>query len=149
MRYRITLTEVIEMIKLLYGAKGSGKTGRIVDLANQTAQNCDGEVVFLTDTEKYLHRLNYNVRLINVCDYDICTVLGLSGFIRGIIAGNHDVTDIFIDGVHRMTNTDVGNLGELFASLEKYANKHDVNIVCTVSTDTLPEFLTKYANEKV
>lgn len=142
-------TEDLEMIKLIYGAKGSGKTGRIVELANQTAQNCDGEVVFLTDTEKYMHRLNYSVRLINVCEYDICTVLGLSGFIRGIIAGNHDVSVIFIDGVHRMTNTSVADLGELFDSLEKYADKHNVTIVCTVSTDVLPDFLTKYVSEKI
>lgn len=137
------------MIKLLYGAKGSGKTGKIVELANETVANCDGEVVFLTDSEKYVHKLNYNVRLINVTDYDIRTILGLSGFVRGIIAGNHDVSDIFIDGVHRMTNTSVNDLQELFTSLEAHANKLNVNIICTISTDILPAYLAGYQSVKV
>lgn len=137
------------MIKLLYGAKGSGKTGKIVEFANETVANCDGEVVFLTDSEKYVHKLNYNIRLINVTDYDIHTVLGLSGFVRGIIAGNHDVSDVFIDGIHRMTNTSVNDLQELFTSLEAHANKLNVNIICTISTDILPDYLAVYQSVKV
>lgn len=138
-----------KMIKLLYGVKGSGKTGRIIELANQTAESCAGESVFLTDSEKCVHRLNYTVRLINVTEYEVSTVLGLSGFIRGIIAGNHDVSDIFIDGIHRMTNTNVSELGELFESLSRYADKYNLNIVCTVSTGVLPEFMSGYLCEKV
>lgn len=137
------------MIKLIYGAKGSGKTGKIVDVANQNVETCDGEIVFLTDTEKYLHRLNYNIRLINVKDYDICTSLGLSGFIRGIIAGNHDVACIYIDGVHRMTNSSIFELRELFLGLKAHSDKHGVNIVCTVSTNELPDFMSEFESEKV
>ncbi len=137
------------MIKLLYGVKGSGKTGKIIELANKTAENCAGEAVFLTDSEKCVHRLNYNVRLINVTEYEIGTVLGLSGFIRGIIAGNHDVSDIFIDGIHRMTNTNVNELRELFDSLSRYADKYNLNIVCTVSIGELPEFMQGYLSEKI
>lgn len=137
------------MIKLLYGVKGSGKTGKIIELANKTAENCAGEAVFLTDSEKCVHRLNYNVRLINVTEYEIGTVLGLSGFIRGIIAGNHDVSDIFIDGIHRMTNTNVNELRELFDSLSRYADKYNLNIVCTVSTGELPDFMQEYLSEKI
>lgn len=137
------------MVKLIYGAKGSGKTGKIVDLANQNVESCDGELVFLTDTEKYMHRLNYNIRLINVKDYDVCTSLGLSGFIRGIIAGNHDVSCIYIDGIHRMTNSSIFELEDLFLSLKKYADKYNITVICTVSTDTLPEFMHDFESFKV
>lgn len=136
------------MIKLIYGAKGSGKTGKIVKIANQDVNTCDGELVFLTDTEKYLHQLNYNIRLINVNEYDICSALGLSGFIRGIIAGNHDVSCIYIDGVHRMTNLSISELQDFFGGLKKHSEKHGVNLVCTVSTDTLPDFMAEFEAEK-
>lgn len=136
------------MIKLIYGAKGSGKTGKIVDIANQDVETCDGELVFLTDTEKYLHRLNYNIRLINVTEYDICSALGLIGFIRGIIAGNHDISCIYIDGVHRMTNLSIAELKDFFSGLKKHSSKHGVNIVCTVSTDKLPDFMSEFESEK-
>lgn len=136
------------MIKLIYGAKGSGKTGKIVDVANEEVKTCDGEIVFLTDTEKYLHRLNYNIRLINVTEYDICTSLGLSGFIRGLIAGNHDISCIYIDGVHRMTNQNISDLKEFFYGLKKHSEKHGVNIVSTVSVDVLPDYLSVFESEK-
>ena len=132
------------MIKIIYGAKGSGKTNLIIEDANSYVRECDGEVVFLTDTDKYMHKINYNVRLINVTDYDIVTELGLSGFVRGIIAGNNDVKRIYVDGVHRMTRTPLENLESTFAAFEYYAKKHEVELVFTASADTLPDFFNKY-----
>ena len=132
------------MIKIIYGPKGSGKTGAIIDDANRYVDDCSGEVVFLTDTDKYMHQINYNIRLINVKDYDVETELGLSGFIRGIIAGNHDVKRIYIDGIHRMTRTSFDELQAMFEALELHSKKHGVDMVLTASIDTLPEYMQKF-----
>jgi len=136
------------MIKIIYGPKGSGKTGLIIDDANEYVKNCSGEVVFLTDTDKYMHKINYNIRLINVVDYDVQTELGLSGFIRGIIAGNHDVKRIYIDGIHRMTKTPLDKLQATIRALQMHSDKYDVDIVLTASVDELPEFMQNYEKVK-
>ena len=132
------------MIRLIYGSKGSGKTSMIVDETNQMAANSDGEVVFLTDTDKYTYKINYNVRLVNVTKYDIGSATELSGFVRGIIAGNADITHIYIDGVHRMTNIGFDEMQGLFAELDKISSAHEVQLVLTISSDTLPDFMSAY-----
>ena len=136
------------MIKLIYGAKGSGKTNLIIADANDYVEVCDGEVVFLTDTDKYLHKINYNVRLVNVKDYDVMTELGLSGFIRGIIAGNHDVKRMYVDGIHRMTKKELSELKDTFDALDAQSTKYGVDFVLTASTNDLPDFLNKYDKVK-
>lgn len=129
------------MIRLIYGSKGSGKTGMIIDEANTLAKECDGELVFLTDSDKYKFKINYNVRLINVTDYDVASDTELSGFIRGIIAGNADISHVFIDGVHRMTKMTFDAMGEFFAELDKIAADHNVELVLTISANELPSYM--------
>ena len=135
------------MIRLIYGSKGSGKTGMIIDEANTLSKECDGELVFLTDSDKYKFKINYNVRLINVTEYDIASGTELSGFIRGIIAGNADISHIYIDGVHRMTQMTFDAMGDFFAELNKIAADHDVVLVLTISAGELPSYMDAY--EKV
>lgn len=132
------------MIRLIYGSKGSGKTGLMVDDANAMVQHSDGEVVFLTDTDKYQLKINYNIRLVNVRKYDIVSASELSGMIRGLIAGNADITHIYIDGVHRMTQCDFDGLGDFFGELDKIAGAHNVELVLSISSDTLPAYMDGY-----
>ena len=53
------------MNKIIYGAKGTGKTKKIIDTANLDAQNSHGDVVFLADTNRYMYDLKYKVRFVN------------------------------------------------------------------------------------
>lgn len=135
------------MIRLIYGSKGSGKTGKIIDEANTMAKESDGEVVFLTDTDKYRFKLHYDVRLINVCKYNVVSAADLSGFVRGIVAGNADVSHIFIDGVHRMTKSTFDDLGDFFAEMDRIAQALGVELVFTVSAEELPVYMDGLAKE--
>jgi hypothetical protein len=136
------------MLHLIYGAKGSGKTGRIIDVANDMVGKSDGEVVFLTDTDKYTFKLHYNIRLVNVKEYFIETPGSLGGFIGGIMAANADVSHIYIDGIHRMTNMHFDEMEEFFEELDKIGKAHNVELVLTISSDELPEYMRKYEVEK-
>jgi len=55
------------MISVIYGAKGSGKTKRIMDAANAVAEKASGQVIFITDNSQSLG-VNANVKFINVAD---------------------------------------------------------------------------------
>ena len=132
------------MLRLIYGAKGTGKTGTMITEANEFAVQCDGAVAFLTDTDKYTYKVNYNIRLINVYEYDIHSSTELSGFIRGIIASNADVMRIYIDGVNRMTHLQYDDLKDFFAELDKISTAHNVELVLTISAEALPDYMQGY-----
>ncbi|NCA67172.1 MAG: hypothetical protein EOM87_03805 [Clostridia bacterium] len=135
------------MVRLIYGAKGSGKTGIIVNEANNRAVENDS-VVFLTNTWRYRFDIKHEVRLINALDYDICTELGFTGFIRGILASNNDIHLMYIDGAHRLVCKEIAEMESFYEALDTIAKKCKVEIVVTVSVDKLPDFLNKYEKEK-
>lgn len=132
------------MLRLIYGAKGTGKTGAIINEANDFAQQCEGAMVFLTDTDKYTYKINYNIRLVNVYEYDIHSEVELSGFIRGLIAGNADIMRIYIDGAHRMTKRTYEEMQGFFSELNKISNEHNVQLILTISTEDLPAYMNDY-----
>ena len=47
------------MIKFITGAKGTGKTKIIIDMANDNVATAKGDIVFVTDTDRYMYSLNY------------------------------------------------------------------------------------------
>lgn len=134
------------MIKIIYGAKGSGKTKKIIDTANQDALTSKGDVVFIADTNRYMYDLKRKVRFVNIDEYEIQTELGLLGFIRGMLAGNADITTVYIDGAHRMANRDIVDMVWFYNKLEALSDKNDTTFVLTVSADEkdLPDFIKKY-----
>jgi len=134
------------MIHLIYGAKGTGKTKKIIDACNSDAVTSNGDVIFLSDTNRYMYDLKYQVRFANVKEFEIETVRGLLGFIRGLIAGNKDVKTIYIDGAHRMCGKEISDMAEFYDKLESISEKNEVDFYLTVSLnrEDFPEFLTKY-----
>ena len=134
------------MIKIIYGAKGSGKTKRIIDAANNDALTTTGDIVFLADTSRYMYDLKRKVRFVNINEYEIQTELGLLGFIRGMLAGNTDITTVYIDGAHRMANRDIVDMVWFYNKLEALSAKNNTTFVLTVSADEkdLPDFIKNY-----
>ncbi len=73
----------------------------------------------------------------------------LMGFIRGILAGNHDIETLYIDGAHRMLGKTVQEMESFFTDLYATAKDSETKFVLTVSEneDNFPEFLSKYAKK--
>ena len=134
------------MIKVIYGAKGTGKTKMMIDLANEQVKEAKGHLIFITDSKRGMYDLEREVRFIDVSEYDIAGEAALCGFIKGVIAGNHDNEYVYIDGVVRIAGKPVQELAAFFYMLDKVAK--DSNIVITVSVsaalEELPDFVTKY-----
>lgn len=138
-----------KMLTLVYGAKGSGKTKRIISLANESIDQTNGEIVFITDTNRYMFDIKYQIRAINIKEHSIVTQEGMIGFFKGVLAGNHDITHMFIDGIHRIINKDVADLEWVYKKLEEIAAKSDVKFIVTVSKDKgeIPDYLQKYIKD--
>ena len=134
------------MIKVIYGAKGTGKTKMMIDAANATVEVAKGHMIFITDSKRGMYDLDRKVRFIDTSDYDIAGEAALCGFVKGVIAGNHDNEYVYIDGVVRIAGKPVQELAAFFYMLDKAAK--DSNITVTVSVtgtrEELPDFVTKY-----
>lgn len=134
------------MIKLICGAKGSGKTKKIIDTANQTIDSAKGYIVYINDSNKYMYELNRAIKFVNANEYDIQTELGLTGFVRGLCAGNSDIEYIFIDGASRMIGKDIDDIEGFVQKIDAISEKLNVTFILTIScaVEKLPIFLTKY-----
>ena len=86
------------MINIIYGLKGSGKTQRIVDAANARAKTSKGCVIYITDQAAHSPYIDNDIRFIDICKYNVTAEDTLVAFIEGLLAGNYDITDIYIDG---------------------------------------------------
>ena len=134
------------MIKVIYGAKGTGKTKMMIDSANEAVKNAKGHLIFLTDSKRGMYDLEREVRFIDTSEYDIAGESALCGFVKGVIAGNHDNEYIFIDGVVRIAGKPVQELAGFFYMLDKVAKNDELVVTVSVSAtkEELPDFVAKY-----
>lgn len=134
------------MIELIIGSRGSGKTKRMVDMINASVKTTQGNIVCIEKSMNLTYDLDHKCRLIDMDQYSIQGYPMLYGFIAGVLAGNYDILEIYIDGILKIGNRDLEGLGTLLADLEKLSGD-SVKIVVTVSTDleNLPESVRKYA----
>lgn len=134
------------MIQLIVGPKGTGKTKRIIALANAEMIEDKGSVVFIDDDKRYMYDVNSRVRFVNVSDYDIDSYKSLYGFLCGMLSQNFDITSIYIDAFLHIIGKKVDELDEFFAAIEKISEENKVKFVFNVSAeaDAVPEYLQKY-----
>ncbi len=134
------------MIKVIYGAKGKGKTKMMIDAANAAVENAKGHLIFITDSKRGMYDLEREVRFIDTSEYDIAGEAALCGFIKGVIAGNHDNEYVYIDGVVRIAGKPVQDMAAFFYMLDKVSKTNNLVITVSVSAakEELPDFVSKY-----
>ena len=121
------------MVKLIIGIKGTGKTKTLINMVESALASTSGNVVVLEKGEQLRFDIKYEARLINTDEYYINDAQSLYGFIAGILASNHDVTDLFVDSTMKICNQDVAALEKLVEELDRLTVKKDIKIVMTVS----------------
>ena len=136
------------MIQLIFGEKGSGKTKRILELANLAAKDAKGSIVFIDTDEDYMYDLNLSVRFVNASEYAILGPKMFYGFLCGISASDHDLEYIFIDSFMRIVNHDLSTLSDLFRQLEAFSDQHGIKLILVLSCapEQVPAFLKPYCN---
>lgn len=125
------------MIKLLIGKKGSGKTKELIAEVNASAEVAKGNVVFVSNnTSSIMYDITRKVRMIDTSDFDIINYSEFEGFICGIISGNYDITDIYVDGLFKIVDGDnLDGLEKFLSRLEKISKKFNISFVLSLSID--------------
>ena len=134
------------MIKVIYGSKGTGKTKQLIEHANAAVAEAKGHLIFITDNKRCMYDLEREVRFIDTTDFNVAGEAALCGFVKGVIAGNHDNEYIYIDGVVRIAGKPVAEMAEFFFMLDKVAEELKLTVTVTVSAteEELPDFVKKY-----
>lgn len=133
------------MIKLIVGTKGSGKTKTMIDMINEATKTTSGNIVVIEKSMKLTTEINHAARLLDVDEYDINGAEMLYGFVAGVLAGNYDITEMFIDGILKVVDHDMAAAGKVLAEIDKIAG-NSVEVVVTVSAapEDLPPEIRKY-----
>ena len=134
------------MVKVICGPKGSGKTKRIIDAANEAVAVAKGNLIFITDTKRYMYDLKREIRFIDTSDYSIAGEDALCGFIKGVVAGGYDNEYVYVDGIARIAGKAIRDMAQFFYMMEKVAQMRDLKlyITCSCAEEELPDFAKKY-----
>ena len=133
------------MIKLIVGTKGSGKTKTMIDLINEATKTATGNVVVIEKSMQLTTSINHAARLVDVDEYKINGAEMLYGFVAGVLAGNYDITEMFIEGILKVCGHDLEAAGRVLNAINAIAGD-SVNVTVTVSADvnSLPESIKKF-----
>ena len=120
------------MVKLLIGKKGTGKTKALIEQVNAAASVAKGNVVYISNsTSSTMFDISRDVRMIDTTDFEIVNYSEFEGFICGIISGNYDITNIFVDGLFKIVNgDDFDGLENFLVRLEAYAGARKSKAFC-------------------
>ena len=128
------------MVSLIIGHKGSGKTKLLVDKVNAAIEKSNGNVICVEKETKLTYDVNYRARLVATDNY---------GFLSGLCAGDHDITDIFVDATFRIGGRDYEALADFLKKVDDLSKISGTAFTFTVSTDleNLPERMFAYCEK--
>ena len=138
------------MISLIIGKKGTGKTKVLVDKVNDAVHVSSGNVVCVEKETKLTYDVNYRARLVATDVFSISGYDAFYGFLSGICAGDHDITDIFVDATFRIAEDRSGDaLAAFLKKVDGLSKISDTKFTFTISTDleNLPESMFEYCEK--
>lgn len=144
--------ELIGLIQVILGGKGSGKTKRLIDIVNESLKNEHGDIIFIDDDKRYMYDLRHEIRFVDASEYPVghkCKVNEMLGFICGMLSANYDLSLIAVDAFMKLVSTplDDAEMATFFEKLEALSEAHHCNFLISVSAseEEVPEYVKKYA----
>ena len=134
------------MVKLIIGKKGTGKTKTLIEMVNAATQSSKGSVICIEKGAKLNYDVTHKARLIDTDSYAVKDAQSLFGFVAGILASNHDITEIFIDSSLKICQDDMPAFEKFVYGVDELSAKVNVEVVMTASlpVEECPEGLKKY-----
>ncbi len=137
------------MVSLIIGNKGSGKTKRLIALINEAVESSNGTVVCIEKSPLLTYEVTHKARLIETERYDVQGADAFYGMVCGIIAQDHDLTEIFVDATFKIIGRDYNEFAALIKKVSKLSEVSETDFVFTVSEDeaNLPKEIFDYVEK--
>ena len=138
------------MIQVIAGHKGSGKTKRLIDIANDAFKSEHGTVASIDDDKRYMYDLRHEIRFVDVSENETvkgCTSDVFFGFLSGMLAMNYDLSLVCIDAFLKLVKkTNLNDMEDFFARLNALSESSRCNFVINISCgeENLPAFVKQY-----
>ena len=135
------------MVKLIVGHKGSGKTKKMIELANSSLDTVNGSIVFINKNQRLMYDLKYRIRVVCMEDFPYITnVDEYIGFLYGIISQDHDIELIFIDSILYHADINIANAEDFLDRLNIISTTYGMDFVVSLSAnrEDIGECLKKY-----
>ena len=123
------------MVKLLIGEKGTGKTKKLINCVNAALDKSNGHVVCVEKDDLLRYQISYKVRLLAASNYSIEGYDAFYGFLSGLCAGDHDITDILIDATLKIGGRDYEALADFLVKVASLSALSGTDFTFTVSTE--------------
>ena len=123
------------MVKLILGHKGAGKTKKLIDLVNAAVEKSNGNVVCIEKEAALTYDITHRCRLTATDNYKVSGYDAYYGFLCGIFAGDHDITDVFADATLRIGGRDYEELADFLLKVSDLSKMEEKDVVFTVSAD--------------
>ena len=125
------------MVRVIMGAKGTGKTKQLIDMINYAAENESGNVVCVEMGKKLVYDVSPAVRLVESSDFAADNFTFFKGFISGMYGSNYDLTHVFVDSLCKIipSEPDSAEVEEFLAWLDRFSEQNQVKFTITISAD--------------
>lgn len=132
------------MLKLIVGTKGAGKTKTMLEMIDKATKTTSGNIVVIEKCMKLTTEINHAARLVDVDEYNVVGADMLYGFVAGVLAGNYDITELFIDGILRIIDHNLEEAEKVLMKLDAITKNIEVVVTVSANPSDLPEGLKKY-----
>ena len=134
------------MIKLIVGKPGSGKTKELIESINKLENHQPTSVVVVEKNVQHSLGILPEIRIVSTDESEIQNYSELYGFIKGILAGNNDISSIYIDDVMLIGGASFVELENFIDKLHKMDFIRSIKYTMSLTDDNgdLPESLRKY-----
>ena len=122
------------MIQVFCARRGSGKSKRLIELANHQQLEAKGDSVYIDDDSRPMLQLNRSIRFIDTMEYGVRDCSDFYGMLCGIISSNYDIENIYIDGLFNIINCTMKESAQLIKRIANLTDRFGINVYINIKT---------------
>ena len=136
------------MIQVFCSGRGSGKTKKLIELANSINEHqAKGNSIYIDDDNRPMLQLNRRIRFVSTNEYRVNTPEAFYGMLCGVLSSDYDLEYIFIDGLSNILNSSIDGLKWIFEKIETISKEHNIHVLINENCDSsseIPHFIKEY-----
>ena len=134
------------MMKLIIGNEGTGKTMKLLDLANNAVNQAKGNLVYLDKNGRHMFEINNKIRLIDVSEFSFSDADEFFGFVCGILSQDRDIEAMFFDSFLKLANISREDAAKELEKFDALGKKYNIDLCIALSAEEsdIPESLRSY-----